>query len=85
MDVVQNPTLGAVANFLRRENLTMEISYGSGGFCVVLKMLKGNKMQISGYAWDIQQAFDKALENLKDLQESTGSKEEDTVPGKKKQ
>jgi hypothetical protein len=47
--------LAEVGAALRRMGATMKLSYGTGGYCVILTLVNGK--QYVGYSWDIDEAF----------------------------
>lgn len=55
------------------------ISFGSGGYCVVLRDEKRDQAVYAGYAWDLEDAFAVAEEKLRDAR--SGFRDEDTSPG----
>lgn len=75
-------TLSEVAGFLRKESLALEISYGSGGFCVILRHTKTKAIHY-GYAWDIGQALNRAISSYWDTG-ATSALDEETSPGNRK-
>jgi hypothetical protein len=58
IDVDALTTIVGLGSLIKRRNIAVEISYGSGGFCVVLKTTKA---VFHGYSWDLTDAFQKAL------------------------
>lgn len=65
-----------VGAFLRKNNLGLSITYGSGGYSVVLKGLTG---EFFGCKWDVEEAFKDACRKF--IKKSV---REDTNPGIKK-
>jgi hypothetical protein len=61
-DVVNDSTtVVALGSLIKRRALAMEISYGSGGFCVILR---NEKRSSYGYSWDLADAIGKAISQL---------------------
>ena len=55
--------LTELGTLCRLNNLTLTISYGSGGFCIALTDSMTNK-SYSGYSWSIEGAMQSALQKL---------------------
>ena len=66
--------LTELGKIVRAHNLSVSISYGSGGYCVVLTQKPNNK-SYSGYAWGIEGAaagaFDKFIQEIMTWDEET--------------
>jgi hypothetical protein len=56
-------TFSEYGNILKKKNITVSTSYGSGGFCVTLLHLDTERVY-GGYSLDINQAFEAALKKL---------------------
>lgn len=58
-------TLAQFAAALRMMGVvTATISYGSGGYCIILK--NKSSEEFAGYSWDIDKAFELAKQRLKE-------------------
>ena len=68
-------TLAQFGAALRMMGVTTSISYGSGGYCILLKSRHGQ--DFAGYSWDIDKAFELAKQRLHD-HESDTFEDEDT-------
>lgn len=61
-DVVSDKTtVVALGSLIKRRAIAMEISYGSGGFCVILRT---DRRSAYGYSWDLPDAIGKAIAQL---------------------
>jgi hypothetical protein len=47
--------LAEVGAAIRRMGVTMTVTYGTGGYCVMLT--DKNRERFAGYSWDIDEAF----------------------------
>ncbi len=64
IDVDVFTTIVGLGSLIKHRNVAVEISYGSGGFCVVLK---SNKTAFHGYSWDLSDALQKALNQMQSI------------------
>lgn len=72
--------LNYISSQIKNLNIEINLSYGSGGFCTILTD-KNTGKQFSSYSWNLTEAFQKTLSELKDDREF--DKNEDTNPGVK--
>ena len=56
-------TIVGLGSLIKQQNASFEISYGSGGFCVVIKTQDG---LYHGYSWSLTDAISKAVKNLRE-------------------
>jgi hypothetical protein len=78
-------TLAKFGQIIQKKNVTANISYGSGGFCVTL-MDRDTEKVFGGYAWDITEAFSIVINRLEmtvadDKEDADNEKEVPTNPG----
>ena len=59
--IVDCTTIVGLGSLIKRRDIGVEISYGSGGFCVLLKTSNGI---YNGYSWDLSDAIEKAVTNM---------------------
>lgn len=72
-DINDKTTVAKIGSFIKDRNIGLEISYGSGGFCVILK--NTNNSTGYGYSWDITEAMQKAISSLNQTEVKTLLKE----------
>ncbi len=81
-DDISITRLGAI---LKAQKISANISYGSGGFCVVFS--RYNEIGV-GYAWDLEAAANKAMEILNkpknESEEKTNPQIKSIIPKEKK-
>ena len=77
---MEETTLIEFGSKIRKNDVDVTITYGSGGFCVVLKHTLSGKM-FSGYSWAITDAVSKAFKKL-NIDEADEEFDEDDTPTK---
>lgn len=71
-------TFREAAGLLKKKNLQIHLSYGSGGFCCSLMDLEGKKFV--GYSYDVIDAIKKSLIKYDDHRSEMSIHDEPTVP-----
>ena len=51
-----------VGKFVKGSGIKLEVSYGSGGFCIVIR--DRDRKERSGYGWSIEEAFQAARDKF---------------------
>ena len=74
-------SLQEVAEILRGLDASLQIQYGSGGFCVILHDGR-EKADACSFSWDAEEAFEKAFTKLQETRlRSWEDRIEKTNPG----
>lgn len=66
-----------LGRLIKHHDIDIKLSYGSGGFCVVIKHIPTNKV-ISGYSWSLDDALKVACNKIPDKNDYDD--EEETKP-----